>query len=176
LATDAGGGRRGKVENAVRGREPESPEEWIYQREAVEHYLVADGYSLDELRGYEFEVETTQDRTDIAASLGRVTPRSARAVAAGSVALGTLLSVETGLLSPVVVSVVLGVVLYAVGGLPDPEPVVNTHKVRRPGLTETEVYRRLTMSNIIQELKEEEQKKARRKAHRKNRNPGGGRF
>jgi len=176
LATDAGGGRRGKVENAVRGRKPESPEEWIYQREAVEHYLVSDGYSLDELRGYEFEFETTQDRTDTAAFLGRVTPRSVRVVAAGSVALGLLLSVETGLLSPVALSVALGVALYAVGELPDPEPVTKTHKVRRPGLTETEVYRRLTMSNVIQELKEEEQEKARRKARRKDRKPGGGRF
>lgn len=39
--------------------------------------------------------------------------------------------------------------------------------IRRPGLTEREVYRRLTMSNEIQELKKEEQKKARRKAKRK---------
>lgn len=92
------------------------------------------------------------------------------------IALGLLGSVETGLLSPVAVSLVAAVALFAIGELDDPGPVVKNHKVRRRGMTEREVYRRLTMSNEINELKQEEQEKARKKAKRKRRSSGGGRF
>lgn len=96
-----------------------------------------------------------------------MTPGSVRVAIACSIGLGLLLTVETGLFTPVYLSLALGVALYAIGELPDPEPVRKTHKVRRPGMTEREVYRRLTMSNVIQELKKEEREKARRKAKRK---------
>ncbi len=95
-----------------------------------------------------------------------------RIAAGGIVALGLLGTVETGLLSPVAVSLAAAVVLFALGELDDPGPVVKNHKVCRPGMTEREVYRRLTMSNEIQELQNEEQEKARRKARRKR--SGGG--
>lgn len=96
-----------------------------------------------------------------------MTPGSVRVAIACSIGLGLLLSVETGLFTPIYVSLALGVALYAIGELPDPEPVTRTNKLRRPGMTEREVYRRLTMSNVIQELKKEEREKARRKAKRK---------
>lgn len=89
-------------------------------------------------------------------------------------ALGLLGTVETGLLSPVAVSIAVGVLLFAIGEFEDPGPVAKTHKLRRPGMTEREVFRRLTMSTEINELKEEEQEKARRKAKRKRRSGGGG--
>jgi hypothetical protein len=96
-----------------------------------------------------------------------------RIAAGGILILGLLGSAETGLLSPVALSVGVALVTFAIGELDDPGPVVKSHKVRRPGMTEREVYRRLTMSNEIQELKKEEQEKARRKARRKR---GGGRL
>jgi len=86
-------------------------------------------------------------------------------------ALGLFAAYETGLASAYLASLLVALGLFAIGELDDPGPVTKVHRVRRPGMTEREVYRRLTMSNEIQELKKEEQEKARRKARRKR---GGG--
>lgn len=125
---------------------------------------------MDHLFGYEETVTTVGEREDIAASLGRLTPETARYGIAGAVALGLLLSAETGYVSPLAVSTVVALVLHVVGELPDPEPVAKTHKVERHGLPERKVMRYLTMSNEYQKMENEAKEEARRKAERQSKN------
>jgi hypothetical protein len=83
------------------------------------------------------------------------------------VALGLLAAVETGYATPVAASLVVALVLHAIGDLPDPDSVTKTHKVDRRGLTEREVTDYLTMSNTLQEMEAEAKEEARREAERK---------
>ena len=103
------------------------------------------------------------------ASLGRVAPRSLRAGIVGAIALGLVLSVETGYVAPVVASVAVALVLRAVQDLPDPEPVTKVLRTRRKGMTEREAMDYLIMSNELAKMKEEEIESARKEAERKRR-------
>ena len=140
----------------------------MWSREFVELLLVQEaGFGLRDIRG-ETEVHTiTEPPTDMWASLGRLTPRSVRLGIAGAVALGLLLSVETGYVGPLAVSTAVAVVLYAIGELDPPGPVTKTHKVERRGLTEREVTDYLTMSNTLSDMEAEAREEARREAERK---------
>lgn len=132
-------------------------------------FLVRDGFSLSDIRGYEETTTVEEPRTDLWATLGRVTPRSVRAGMVGVVALGLLLSVETGLVAPVAASLGVALLLRAVRNLPDPEPVTKVLRTRRSGMTEQETMDYLTMSNEIAELKQEKTEEARKEAERNRR-------
>jgi len=95
-----------------------------------------------------------------------VSPHRVRLGIVGAVSLGLLGTVETGLLSPVAVSVAVAVLLYAVGELPDPDPVTKHYVSREAGITEREALDYLTMTNEINKMEEEEVEEARKRAER----------
>ena len=132
-------------------------------------FLVRDGFSLDDIRGYEERTVVEEPRSDLWASLGRVAPRSLRAGMVGAMALGLVLSAETGLVAPVAASVAVALLLHYVERLPDPEPVTKILRTRRSGMTEQETMDYLTMSNEIAELKKEKREEARKEAERNRR-------
>jgi hypothetical protein len=173
LSGDCRGGRPGKIERLVEGRHVDDPNALVWSREFVELLLVQEGFTLTDLRGYEATHIVEEDRTDIAAFLGRVTPHSTRVGAAGAVALGLLLSVETGIATPLIASLGAALVLYSIGRLDEPDPVVKTHKVRRRGLSEREVTDYLTMANKMSELEQEKRENARQNAERRHRHTHG---
>lgn len=133
----------------------------------MELLLVREGFSLTDLRGYEATHTVVEEREDIAASLGRLTPRTVRLAIAGAVALGLLAGVETGHATPVVASILVALALHAIGELDEPGPVTKTHKVDRHGLTEREITDYLTMSNTLHKMEEEEREEARKRAEQK---------
>lgn len=135
----------------------------------MELLLVKEGFSLSDIRGWTETHTVEEPPSDMWASLGRVTPRSVRLGITGVVALGLLLSAETGYVGPLAVSVALGILLYLVGELDEPGPVTKTHKVVRHGLQERVVMRYLTMANELGEMEEEAYEKSRREAERRSR-------
>jgi len=162
----------GKLKRTVRGESVEDGYGPVYQRRATELYLIREGFSLRDIRGTRARgVSTTapSDRTDIEAVVGRLTAPTARRIGLGAVALGVLLSVETGLVAPVAASLGVALLLRAVRNLPDPEPVTKVLRTRRSGMTEQETMDYLTMSNEIAELKQEKTEEARREAERNRR-------
>lgn len=96
----------------------------------------------------------------------------------GTITLGVLALVETGLWTPLAVAVAAAVGLEEIRDLDAPDSVTKTHKVTRGGLPERKLMRYLVMANELQEMESEEREKARRDAERrsKSRPTGGSRF
>jgi len=88
---------------------------------------------------------------------------------AGTIGVGTLLSIETGLVTPLIASLWVLLLLHYIERLDEPEPVTKIHKTRRSGMTEQETMDYLTMSNEIAELKQEKREEARKEAERNRR-------
>lgn len=140
---------------------------------AIETLLVKDaGYDLREIQGSREVHRLTEEPDGLVAALGRVTPRAARLAMACVVGLGLLLSVESGLVAPLVASVALGVALHAVGEL-DAEESVTEHVIETPGMTEREVLQRWVLHDEHERMKEDEAEKEQRRAKRRA-NTGGG--
>lgn len=135
-----------------------------HQPKALEMLLVKEaGYNLSEIRG-EREVHTiTEEPQGLVAALGRVTPRAVRMAMAAAVALGMLGAYETGMASPLVVSLILAVALHWVGEL-DAEASQITHEVQKPGMKRREVYARAIQHDEHEQMKEEKREEAQRKA------------
>lgn len=121
----------------------------------------------------------TEQRRDIAASLASLSPAVAGGTVTGAITLGTLLSFETGLLSPLVAAVGVSLLVAYATTREIPTSVTKTKEVRRRGLPEQKLMRYLVMSNELREMEAEEREKARKDAEtrsRQRRNFGGGRF
>lgn len=147
--------------------------ELVYSREFVELLLVKEGFSLRDITG-ETEVHRVEEpRTDLRATLARVSPRTLRRAEVGTLALGLLAAVETALWTPLAVAIAVALSLHALDRLEPPRPVTKTHKVRRGGLTERKVMRYLTMANTLGEMEEEAREDARREAERQSSSNGG---
>lgn len=174
MAISGGRGGRpdGKLKRTVRGESVEDGYGPVYQRRATELYLIREGFSLRDIRGTRARgVSTTapSDRTDIEAVVGRLTAPTARRIGLGAVALGVLLSVETGVISPTVLSLAVAVAIRYLARLDlGDEPVAETYETRERGLTDREALDYLTMSNEITKMKQEQRENAREKMRRKN--------
>jgi len=132
---------------------------------------------LDRLLGYEERSVTTEPRDDLWAALGRVSPRSARVVAAGVMGLGLLLAVETGVVGALAASMLAAVGLYYVGELQTADPQTTVTTTRREGMSEEQVHRYLTLHDEHESLKSDQKEKAAKKARARagstGANPGG---
>lgn len=126
-----------------------------HQPKALEMILVKAGYSLREIRGEREVHRIREEPQGLVAAAGRVTPRSARLVAAGCLALGMLVAYETGLLSALAVSVALGVALHALGEL-EAEATETTHEIHRPGMDRREVVERVIQHDEHEQMKRED--------------------
>lgn len=139
---------------------------------AMETLLVKDaGYALREIRGEREVHRITEEPAGLVATLGRVTPRTARLATVGVVGLGLLLTAESGLVGPLVASVLLGVVLHRVGEF-DAEATETVHEVERPGMTEREVHQRWVLHDEHEQMKKDRAEKERKKAERKAKSKG----
>lgn len=132
-------------------------------------------FDLDRLLGYEERSKTVSPRDDMWASLAALTPRTVRAAMVGTVGLGVLLAVESGLTAPFVASLLAAVALHYIGQLDSAEPVEEYTVTKREGLSEHQVWRYLTLHDEHESLKKDKQESELREARAKSggSNPGG---
>lgn len=141
-----------------------------HRPKAVELTLMQAGYTLADIRG-EREVHTHQEQPEgLVAAVGRVSPRSALLAAAGTLALGLFLAYETGLVSPVAVSVALAYGLHTLGQV-NADTVEVEHEVHRPGMTHHEVQQRMVQWHEWKRLEKKHQEKQAKKARKAGKNP-----
>lgn len=130
----------------------------------MELLLLKEGVPLDAVAPTS-EVHTVEEeRHDTAASLARLSPTTVRAMSVGTITLGVIALVETGLWTPLAVAVAAAVGIEQIRDLDAPDSVTKTHKVTRGGLPEQKLMRYLVMSNELQKMETEEREKARKKA------------
>lgn len=142
-----------------------------HRSKAMELGLLQAGYSLADIRG-EYEEHVVEEQPQgLLAAVGAVSPRGALSAAGCALALGLFTAYDTGLLSPVVLSVALAAGLYLLGQA-QPESTEVRHETRRPGMGHREVQERLIQWNEWQRIKEEKQEQEARKA-RQQANTGG---
>jgi len=129
--------------------------------------------TLADLRG-EREVHRIEEEPDgVMVALGRVTPREARLAMAGAIGLGLLLSVETGLVGPLVASVAVAVGLHAVGEL-DAEATETVHEIHKPGMTAREVEEFWILNDEVEAEKKRQAEKESQKAKQTAKSSSGG--
>lgn len=87
--------------------------------------------------------------------------------------LGILLSIETGLLTPTAVSLVLLLVVDRLDRLDADDSVTEIYHTRKTGITDTEAIDYLTMTNEIRRMKQEEREDARKEIRRQRRRRNG---
>lgn len=141
-----------------------------HRPKAVELTLIQAGYTLADIRGEREVHEYEEQPQGLVAAVGRVSPRSALLAAAGSMALGLFLAYETGLVSPVALSVALAYGLHTLGQV-DADTVEVEHEIERPGMTHHEVQQRLVQWHEWKRLEQKEQKKQAKKAEKAGKNP-----
>lgn len=136
-----------------------------HRPKALELALVQAGYTLADIRG-DREVHTVEEQPlGLMAAVGRVTPRSARAAAAGVLAVGMLLAYETGVLSAAVLSVGVAAGLHLLGEM-EAEATEVRHEVERPGMDHDEVQHRLIQWNEWKRIEKEQQEQEAQQAQR----------
>jgi len=108
-----------------------------------------------------------EERFDVEAFLSSLSPHTASAIVTGSITLGILAAVETGVWSVLVASIALSLLVGYVSTWEVPDSVTKTHKVTKGGLPERKLLRYLIMSNERTQMEVEEREQAEKDALRR---------
>jgi hypothetical protein len=141
-----------------------------HRPKAIELALMQAGYTLADIRGEREVHQYEEPPQGWAARLGAVPPHTSSRLAAGVLALGSLLAYETAMLTPLLVSLLAAYGLHLAGRV-DADPVTVEHAVERPGMQHHEVQERLVQWNEWQRMEKEQQEREARKARRQSGGP-----